>query len=629
MSHYAEHPPESFGRELIIIAQRAGQIWKLVPPRQRWTLSVAVLLMALGGVSNTAIPLLLGQLVDTVRDAAPRDAASDAITKTVATPFVETAGWFLGLIGLAYLLREALQVGRRYLVEDTCTQLEKHLFVTLVSHLMMADLATLSQDKIGSLHGRIHRNVGGSVRFLRVGFLDFFPALLSGGLALTAVVARQPWLGLIMAGVIPMSVTITLRQLVSQKGVRLELLRCREELDGTVVEQLSGIDDIRAANTHEREMARVERAVENLRTKELQHHFVMSLYGSGKAISEGLFHILVLGAAVYLASVGRISFGDILTYSMLFLSVMAPLNEVHRVIDEGHESSLLVGELLKMLAEPPDRSYCTASDPQPMSARQPALSGDRVITIENLFVDYGAPASRRKRAVDGLSLAIRRGEIIGIAGRSGCGKTTFLRTLMRLVHPSGGRVALGDIPLEEVSRADIARWIGYVGQTPFVFSGTIEDNIAYEHLAASRDDIRRAASQACFDDEIMAMTGGYHARITERGHNLSGGQRQRLALARVFLKNPPILILDEATSALDTISERHVQESLASQRGERTVILVAHRLSTLLHTDRILVFEEGRIVETGTYEELVAHGGVFSELVQSAEAKDDDELADG
>ncbi len=171
----------------------------------------------------------------------------------------------------------------------------------------------------------------------------------------------------------------------------------------------------------------------------------------------------------------------------------------------------------------------------------------------------------------------------------------------------------------EDARESIARLIGYVGQQPFVFAGTIRENIAYGVESASPEGIRRAAERACIHDEIMAMPGGYDAPVAERGQNLSGGQRQRLALARLFLKNPPILILDEATSALDNISERNVQRALEAAQADRTVIVVAHRLSTLLDSDRILVFEGGRIVESGTYNELVQAGGVFSELLLCAQ----------
>jgi ATP-binding cassette subfamily B protein len=157
-----------------------------------------------------------------------------------------------------------------------------------------------------------------------------------------------------------------------------------------------------------------------------------------------------------------------------------------------------------------------------------------------------------------------------------------------------------------------------VGQAPFIFSGTVADNIAYGCKNATEADVRRAAERAYSDDEIMAMPHGYESKVSERGANLSGGQRQRLALARVFLKNPPILILDEGTSALDNISERNVQLALAEARADRTVIMVAHRLSTLVDTDQIFIFDEGRIAEAGVFGELVLRDGVFAELVRSA-----------
>src|SRR5439155_10727832 len=176
----------------------------------------------------------------------------------------------------------------------------------------------------------------------------------------------------------------------------------------------------------------------------------------------------------------------------------------------------------------------------------------------------------------------------------------------------------GGVPLEQISREDIGKLVGYVGQSPFVFAGTVAENIAYGCEEATAEQIQRAAELAHIHDEILAVPGGYEAPIAERGPNLSGGQKQRLALARVFLKNPPILILDEGTSALDTISERRVQQAIEAARADRTVILVAHRLSTLLDTDRIFVFDNGRIVETGTYDELLHRGGVFAELIHHA-----------
>jgi ATP-binding cassette subfamily B protein len=245
--------------------------------------------------------------------------------------------------------------------------------------------------------------------------------------------------------------------------------------------------------------------------------------------------------------------------------------------------------------------------------------GEPAIVVDDLQVEYNTPDEKHPQTLHGVSLTIRHGETIGIAGRSGGGKSTLLKVLLRLVHPCGGRVLVGNVPLEELSRAAIGRIFGYVGQSPFVFAGTITENIAYGNENPSEDDIRRAAEMAHLHDEILLMPGGYDAAITERGQNLSGGQRQRLALARILLKHPLILILDEATSALDNISEREVQRALGMTSSNRTTILVAHRLSTLRDADRILVFDEGRIVETGKFTDLVAAGGVFTELFMSAQ----------
>jgi ATP-binding cassette subfamily B protein len=566
----------------------------------------AALVMALTSLCNTSVPLLLGRLVDRVKEGTDQGQPAEALYSLAAV--------YLGLIAAAYVLREGLNVLRRYLVENTCTRINRDMSVRLVAHLMKVRLARLSQDKVGTLHGRIFRSVDGLVRFLRLSFLDFFPAVLTGLFALITSITKQPLLGLIMLGVIPTTVYLTVRQLISQKGVRLRLMRACEEIDGAVVEQLGGIEYVRAANTHGLEIKRMAHATEKRRTKEIRHHFEMSLFGCAKALNEGFFHIVVLALAIYFAILGRLSFGDVLTFSILFLNVMTPLSEVHRVLDEGHESSLRVGDLLEMLSEPVDPSFTTTT------VREPVLvPGQPAVEVRDLRVEYAAPSGKQVRALDGISLSIRHGETIGVVGRSGGGKSTWTRVLLRLTHPCGGNVVLGGVPMEAVSRSDIGRLIGYVGQQPFVFSGTIAENIAYGNETATSEGIRRAAALAYLHDEIMLMPGGYDAVVTERGQNLSGGQRQRLALARILLKQPPILILDEATSALDNVSERHVQRALGLTETNRTTILVAHRLTTLRDADRIFVFADGHIVEVGTYAELVQHGGAFAELVTSAE----------
>ena len=597
---------DSLWNELRLLTLRARQVWRMVPHGHKWALGSATFLMTLASATAIAVPLLIGHLIDGVKWRTEQQVAG--------TTVFQFAAYCLGAIGVLVVLREGLQVLRRYLVESTCTRIDKHLSVRMVSHLLQVELASLTHEKIGALHGRIFRSIDGFMRLLRLSFLDFLPAVLTGSFALIAVLFKQPWVALAMAGAVPASIFLIAWQLRSQKGVRLQLNRSREELDGTVVEQLNGIDYVRVSHTHAQEVKRVARAAEKRRSRELKHHVSMSLFGAAKALTEGFFHLLVLSSAVYLAVTGRISYGTIFTFSMLFLSVMTPLAEVHRVFDEGHEASLRVGDLMDLLALPVDPSFTTATHTQPRLE-----DNCPVIETNGLCVEYMSALGHSCPVLGDVSLVIHPGETVGIVGRTGCGKSTLIKVLMRLIHPNGGRVYLKGVPLEDVSREAISRLIGYVGQAPFMFAGTIEENITYGcpgfYLP---EDIRLAAQRACIHDEIMAMPEGYATVVAERGQNLSGGQKQRLALARVFLKDPPVLILDEATSALDNIIERNVQRAINEARDDRTVILVAHRLSTLTAAHRILVFDQGRIAEEGDYDELVKRGGLFTEMVMSA-----------
>jgi ATP-binding cassette subfamily B protein len=603
----AEPPPlRRFAAELRELVGTAGVVWGMVESRHRWALIGAVVVMSVGGAANTGLSILSGKIVDRVTHGLTGGESRDAVFEAVAA----LLGGVAGLI----LARESLQVLRRFLVENTCTRIERHLSVRVIDHIMQADLTRLTHEKVGVLHGRIFRSVAGFMRLLRLSFLDFFPALVIGLMAIGTAVYKQPVLGLVMLGVIPCSVGLTVWQLMSQKRVRMTLIRVNEGMDGTVVELLGGLDYVRVANTRDQEVKRVAKAAELKRAKEFGHHVAMSFFGSGKAMVEGLFHVGVLALAAYYAVNEWIAIGDILVFSMLYLNAMAPINEIHRVLDEGHEASLRVADLRGLLNLPVDQSFRTA-------AHKDARLDDAapVVKAEGVKLEYALPNGKAFSALNGVDLEIHPGETVGIAGKSGCGKSTWLKVLMRLIHPTAGRVWVKGVPLEDVSRETISHLVGYVGQNPFVFAGTIEENICYGAGKWLPDDVRRAAMRAGIHHEILAMPNGYDTPVAERGQTLSGGQRQRVALARVFLQNPPVLILDEATSALDTISERRVQMAIADARKDRTVILVAHRLSTFADADRILVFDEGRIVETGSYGQLIAGNGLFAELVRCAE----------
>lgn len=600
-------PPKedrSFLGDVGSVWSRRKQIWKLVSRADKLGFGAGVIIMAFAAATETGIALLIGKIFDRVAGFAGRPPSE----------WIRFVVMALAALAGAYILKESLQVLRRRIVSHTTARIERNMTVRLVGHLLRVDLGALARERIGSLHGRISRSVEGFVKFLRVSFSDFIPAILTAGFALGAGIQQEWRIGLVMMCVVPVSIAITVWQVMSQKGIRASLMHAKEGLDGTVVEQLSGLEYIRAANTYPLEVARVQSAAESRSTREMKHQFAMARFDWMKAVNEGLFHVFIIGYAVVLAAYGQIPFGKVLTFSILFLNIMKPLKEVHRILDETYDSSIQVSVLMHMLDQPLDQSYGV------VTMRAPRLDGSLpLLACRDLVVEYSTPDGEPRRILNGLNLEIRQGQTIGIAGRSGSGKSTWLRCVLRLIHPASGEVLVGGVPIGVLSREDIGKSIGYVSQVPFVFSGTVAENIAYGCGKVTPQQIQEAARQAHIHEDILQMPHQYETALTERGGNLSGGQRQRLALARMFLKNPPVLILDEGTSALDNISERRIRAAIDHARQSHTVIMVAHRLTTLNQTDCIFVFDQGRVVEQGPFDELVAMNGVFAELVRSAE----------
>ena len=221
-----------------------------------------------------------------------------------------------------------------------------------------------------------------------------------------------------------------------------------------------------------------------------------------------------------------------------------------------------------------------------------------------------------------VNLDIHAGEMVAIVGPSGGGKTTLCHLIPRFYEISGGSILVDGHDIRDVTRASLRRQIGIVQQDVFLFTGTIFDNIAYGKLGASREEVYEAAKKANIHDYIMSLPEGYDTFVGERGVKLSGGQKQRISIARVFLKNPPILVLDEATSALDNVTENYIQDSLDELCKNRTTIVVAHRLSTIKNADEIIVMDRDGIEERGTHEELLARGnGIYKELYEAQFAR--------
>ncbi|MFA5076768.1 MAG: ABC transporter ATP-binding protein [Patescibacteria group bacterium] len=587
-------------KELLEITTGLRRTLHLIHQPEKKLLIVASGIMIVTGILTNLPAVILGQLVDKL-------ITTTAIKFSYALPFIIS-------IIIIILIREALTVLRKYLVENVATQAEKKQTVNVISHLLKTELASINQQQIGSLHGRIFRSIQGLVKIIKLGFLDFFPIFFSALAALAIAFYRKPLLAGIMILVVPAGLLIIIKQISSQKGIRISLLRGKEEIDGRVVEMLSGIETVRALDTNDYETLRVEQVAENLRKKEIKHHISMALFDAGKYLNEGFFYIIVISLSIFFSAQGLISRGDILVYSILFLSITGPLREIHRILDEAHESSIRVNDLYGLINQPLDSSYEIAS---PQVA--PNLNENEIIKIEQLSFYY--PNKNNQNILNNINLTINQGEKVGIVGTSGCGKSTLIKILLRLIHGYSGTIKIFGVNLSSLSREEIASEIAYVPQKTYIFSGTVKENIIYgcQRQNITDEEVILAAKMANIYEEINESLGGLLGYITENGNNLSGGQKQRLAIARIILKSPKILIFDEATSALDNINEVTIQQHLEKYFKNSTIITIAHRLTTLKNTNQILVMDKGKIVQTGTFDQLANQPGLFQDFLKQKE----------
>lgn len=570
----------------------------LLNQKEKKNLYVATFIMFLTGILTNIPAVILGKLVDKLT-------GNKIIQFNFVTPFIL-------LIIIIIIVREILTVIRKYLVENIATQTDKAQTINVIKRLLKADIGGfLYQQQIGALNGRIFRSIQGLIQIIKLTFLDFTPIFFTALAAIAIALYQKPLIAFLMILVIPSGLYLIIKQVSSQKGIRVALLRGKEKVDGKVVEMLGGIETIRVLNTVPFEINKVETIAENQRKIEIRHHIYMALFDAAKYLNEGFFYILVISISIYLASRGIISKGDILVYSILYLSITNPLREIHRILDQAHESSIHVNDLYNLLHQPLDISFITQKNHTNIKKDEKELT----ILVKGLSFSYAG--DEKIEVLNGLNLKIKKGENIGIAGSSGCGKTTFLHILLKLIHEYKGEIYLFNQKLVNISREEVAKKIAYVPQKPFIFSGTIKENILYGcNREVLEPEIIEASKNARIWQEIKESLGGFNGKVTENGNNLSGGQRQRLALARVMLQSPELIIFDEATSALDNINESIVQQNIERIFKGKTIISIAHRLTTLKNADRILVFDSGKVVQEGSFISLSESKGLFQDFLK-------------
>lgn len=478
------------------------------------------------------------------------------------------------------------------------TDMRKKLF----DHVQKLSFRFFDNTKTGHLISRLTNDLFEIGEVAHHGPEDMFIALMTllGAFGIMAYINLE--LAVLTFVIIPIIIWLVLYFNGRMTKAVERLLSDMADFNARVEDTVGGIRVVQAFSNekHEKKLFKAN----NLRFREAKL-FSYKLIGLNASITYMLMRLVsvfVLIAGAWYVLQDKMNYGDFVAFVLLTNIFFKPIEKINAVIESYPKGIAGFKRYVQLLETAPD-----VAD-KPGAAEVDRLNGD----IQYRGVTFGYEGEAK--VLQNIDLTIRAGETIAFVGPSGAGKTTLCSLLPRFYEIEGGSISVDGYDIRDLTLESLRKQIGIVQQDVFLFAGTIRENIVYGKLGASDEDIWTAARRARLEEFILAQPQGLETVVGERGVKLSGGQKQRLAIARMFLKNPPILILDEATSALDTETEAAIQQSLAELSVGRTTLVIAHRLATIKNADRIIVVTEDGITEQGRHEELVSAGGIYSRL---------------
>jgi len=559
----------------------------------KWRVLAALLFMVAAKVANVGVPVLLKELVDALT-LKPGDAAA---------VLVVPAAMLLAYGALRF--STSLFTELRDLVFAKATQgAARSIALTTFEHLHALSLRFHLERQTGGMTRDIERGVRSTESLISYSLYSILPTLIEMTLVLTILALRfDVWFAVITLVALALYIVFTVQVTGWRTRFRREANAQESAAHTKAVDSLLNYETVKYFNNEAFEARRYDENLEELRRVRLKSQTTLSLLNAGQQIIIATALVAILWRATQGVVDGRLTLGDLVMVNAFMIQLYIPLNFLGVIYREIKQSLVDLDRMFVLMDR--EREVADAPDARPLqSAVQPAVRFDDV----HFAYDPARPILR------GVSFEIPAGRTVAVVGPSGSGKSTLARLLFRFYDVQQGRVTIAGEDIRGLTQASVRQAIGIVPQDTVLFNDSVEYNIAYGRPGASHDEVVAAARAARIHDFIAGTPQGYATRVGERGLKLSGGEKQRVAIARTLLKNPPILIFDEATSALDSANERAIQAELQSAARNKTTLLIAHRLSTVVDAHEILVLDAGQILERGNHGQLLALGGRYAQM---------------
>ena len=567
---------------------------KLVPYVWAWKGRVLVALACLvaAKLANVGVPLVLKQLVDALA-LKPGDLRS-----VLVVPVAILVGY--GLLRVSITLFTEL---REFLFYPVAARIARRVSLEAFEHLLALSLRFHLERQTGGVSRDIERGSRSIQSLLNYTIYNILPTLVEIGMVIVLLSAKfDGWFAVITFGALVIYIGFTVTVTEWRTVFRRAMNEQDSKANTKAVDALLNYETVKYFSNEGFEQARYDDNLQRLEKASIKSQTSLSMLNLGQSLIIATTVTLLVWRATVGVVAGTMTLGDLVLVNALMIQLYIPLNFLGVIYREIKQSMIDMEKMFALLGQ--NREIADAPGALPLVARGGAVR----------FVDVRFGYDADREILHGVSFEIPAGKTVAVVGPSGSGKSTLARLMFRFYDVGTGRIMIDGQDIRDVTQKSLREAIGIVPQDTVLFNDTVQYNIAYGRTGAGRAEVEGAARSAHIHDFIASTPKGYETMVGERGLKLSGGEKQRVAIARTLLKNPPVLIFDEATSALDSANERAIQAELQSVARNRTALVIAHRLSTVVDAHQILVMEAGHIVERGTHGELVARDGRYAEM---------------